>query len=171
MAGARRLANEVRTGLEDAVVTHPMQSKKEVLDVLDTQWMGKSTRVHVCEFAVLFAIISLGVAIYKTYSYGVSTESISWTFAGIIIAILGYRAPRVLYPLWKGWMKLAHYLSVVMTFVIMLLTWVIGFVPMAILLKTLRVKRIDLSYKSGVETYWETRDSKYDDFKRLELQF
>ena len=133
--------------------------------------MGKSTRVHVCEFAVLFAVIFLGVAIYKTYTYGTTAESVVWAFSGIVLAILGYRAPRALYPLWKGWMKLAHYLSIVMTFVIMLLTWMIGFIPMAMLLKTLRVKRMDLSYKSGAQTYWETRDPKYDDFKRLELQF
>ena len=165
------MANEVRTGLEDAVVTHPTQSKKEAVDVLDAQWMGKSTRLHVCEFGTLFSVIGLGVSIYKTYTFGTSPESLAWAFGAIVMALLGYRAPRILYPLWKGGMKLAHYMSVVMTFVIMLLTWTIGFVPMAIILKTLRVKRIDLSYKSGVDTYWETRDSKHDDFKRLELQF
>jgi hypothetical protein len=133
--------------------------------------MGKPTRTHVREFGVLFATIFLGIATYKTYSHGVSTNSLLWACAGIIIGLLGYRAPRLLHPLWKGWMKLAHYLSLVMTFVIMLLTWTIGFLPMAALLKVLRVKRMDLSYRSGATTYWESRDPKYDDFKRLEQQF
>jgi hypothetical protein len=171
MAGARRLANEVRTGLEEAVVTRPDPVMKKALDVLDADWMGKPTRVHVRDFGILFATISLGVACFKTYQVGVSPTSLSWTFAGIAFGILGYRAPRALYPLWKGWMKLAHYLSIVMTFVIMLLTWTIGFVPMAMLLKALRVKRMDLSYRSGAATYWESRDPKFDDFKRLEQQF
>ena len=165
------MANEVRTGLEEAVATVPHQAIKEVVDVLDSDWMGKPTRVHVREFAFLFATIFLGIASYKTYLQGVTSTSLIWTGAGFVFGILGYRAPRVLYPLWKGWMKLAHYLSLVMTFVIMLLTWTIGFVPMATLLKVLRIKRMDLSYRSGAATYWETRDPKYDDFKRLEQQF
>lgn len=171
MAGARGLANEVRTGLEEAVVTRPPETTTEVKDVLDSGWMGKSVRVHVREFAVLFAIIFTTIASYQTFYYGVTTSSLVWALSGIVIGILGYRAPRVLHPLWKGWMKLAHYLSIVMTFVIMSLVWTVGFVPMAIVLKVLRIKTMDLSYKTGVATYWETRDPKYDDFKRLEQQF
>ena len=171
MAGARGLAYEVRTGLGDSTVTLNVANTDQVVDVLDTDWMGKSVRTHVREFAVLFAIIFTGIASYKTYRYGVTSASLTWAIGGIVIGILGYRAPRLLHPLWKGWMKLAHYLSLVMTFVIMSLTWTIGFIPMAMLLKALRIKTIDLSYKSGAATYWETRDPKYDDFKRLEQQF
>ena len=171
MAGARGLANEIRTGLEEPLVSMTVANNDRVVDVLDSQWMGKPVRTHVREFAVLFAIIFTGIASFKTYRYGVSTQSLAWALSGIVIGILGYRAPRVLHPLWKGWMKLAHYLSLVMTFVIMSLTWTIGFVPMAMLLKVLRIKTIDLSYKSGATTYWETRDPKFDDFKRLEQQF
>lgn len=171
MAGARGLANEIRTRLEEPLVSMTVANNDRVVDVLDSQWMGKPVRTHVREFAVLFAIIFTGIASFKTYRYGVSTQSLAWALSGIVIGILGYRAPRVLHPLWRGWMKLAHYLSLVMTFLIMSLTWTIGFVPMAMLLKVLRIKTIDLSYKSGATTYWETRDPKFDDFKRLEQQF
>lgn len=171
MAGARGLANEVRTGLEESVVSLSVANRDQVVDVLDSDWMGKPVRTHVREFAVLFAIIFTGIASYKTYKFGVTTTAIAWAFGGIIIGLLGYRAPRALHPLWKGWMKLAHYMSLVMTFVIMSLTWTIGFVPMAMILKVLRIKTMDLSYKSGATTYWETRDPSHDDFKRLEQQF
>ena len=171
MAGARGLANEIRTGLEEPLVSMTVANNDRAVDVLDSQWMGKPVRTHVREFAVLFAIIFTGIASFKTYRYGVSTQSLAWALSGIVIGILGYRAPRLLHPLWKGWMKLAHYLSLVMTFVIMSLMWTIGFVPMAMILKALRIKTMDLSYKSGATTYWETRDPKFDDFKRLEQQF
>jgi hypothetical protein len=171
MAGARRLANEVRVGLEEPVVTQPISNDDQFVNPLDSQWMGKPVRVHVREFAVLFSIIFTAIASYKTYHYGVTTNALVWALGGIVIGILGYRAPRVLHPVWKGWMKFAHYLSIVMTFVIMSLTWIIGFVPMAMILKILRIKTIDLSYRSGAVTYWETRDPKFDDFKRLEQQF
>jgi hypothetical protein len=133
--------------------------------------MGKTVRAHVREFAILFATIFIGIASYKTYKDGVTSTSLAWAIGGIVIGLLGYRAPRALHPLWKAWMTLAHYMSLVMTFIIMSLTWTIGFVPMAMILKALRIKTIDLSYKSGATTYWETRDPKYDDFKRLEQQF
>jgi hypothetical protein len=42
---------------------------------------------------------------------------------------------------------------------------------MAYLLRILGIKRIDVTYRSGVESYWEKREEKYDDFKRLELQY
>lgn len=171
MARARGLAYEVRTGLGDSSVPLSVANTYQVVDVLDTDWMGKPVRTHVREFAVLFAIIFTGIASYKTYRYGVTTASLTWAIGGIVIGILGYRAPRALHPLWKGWMKLAHYLSLVMTFVLMSITWMIGFVPMAMLLKALRIKTMDLSYKTGASTYWETRDPKFDDFKRLERQF
>jgi general stress protein CsbA len=84
---------------------------------------------------------------------------------------LGYFFPRVLVPLWRAWMKLAHYMGLVMTFVILSVAWTIGFVPMAYLLKILRIKSMDLRYGANTDSYWEKRDTKYDDFKRLELQY
>lgn len=165
------MANEVRVRLDEVVVTQPNQAMPIKSDVLDDQWMGKSVRRHVQEFATLFAIILSGIAAYRIYRFGPSTPLLVLAIGGFIFGLLGYRAPRLLHPLWKGWMKFAHYLSIVMTFVIMLLTWSIGFVPMAFILNVLRIKRMDLSYRSGAQSYWEDRDPKYDDFQRLKLQF
>jgi hypothetical protein len=58
-----------------------------------------------------------------------------------------------------------------MTCVILGLVWTIGFVPMALVLKALRIKTIDTSFRANVDSYWEKRDVKYDDFRRLEQQF
>jgi hypothetical protein len=128
-------------------------------------------RQHVKEFGALFATIATAIAAKGLYdgkplaSWGV------WLAVGSLFALLGYRAPRVLLPVWRGWMKLAHYLSIVMTLLILGLIWVVGFVPMATLLRALRIKVMDLSYGADVDTYWEKRDAKFDDFKRLEQQF
>ena len=45
MAGARGLAYEVRTGLGDSTVTLNVANTDQVVDVLDTDWMGKSVGV------------------------------------------------------------------------------------------------------------------------------
>ena len=171
MAGARRLANEVRTGLDEVVVTTPHKVSASKKHPLDEMWMGKSVRQHVKEFGAIFATIFISIGAYKLYHNLSSGPALFWISAGLVFGLLGYLLPSALRPLWRGWMKLAHYLSIVMTFVILGLAWCIGFVPMAYLLKIIGIKRIDTSYKSGVASYWEKRDEKYDDFKRLELQF
>jgi hypothetical protein len=153
------------------VVTTPPKVVVSKKHPLDEMWMGKPVRQHVREFAAIFATIFCAVGAFKLYRGAPLSLGLIWGGCGIGVAALGYTAPAVLHPLWRAWMKLAHYLSIVMTFVILSLAWSIGFVPMAYILKIVGIKRIDVSYRSGVDSYWEKRDPKYDDFKRLELQF
>jgi len=171
VAGARRLANEVRVGLDNSPPEEAHMVVKEGISTLDERWMGKTIRQHVREFGAVFGTVFLIVCAVKMYGRAPVATCASWAAAGLLSAALGYCAPQVLVPLWRAWMKLAHYLGLVMTFVILSIAWTIGFVPMAYLLKILRIKSIDLRYKANVESYWETRDAKYDDFKRLELQY
>ena len=132
--------------------------------------MGKPILQHVREFGAVFGTLCFTVCSFKLYRGSQEAAQI-WGAAGAVFAVLGYVFPRALLPVWRGWMKLAHYLSIAMTFVILSAAWTIGFVPMAYILKLLRIKAMDLSYKANVASYWEPRDSKYDDFKRLELQY
>ena len=171
MAGARRLANEVRIGLDKAPKEAPHVVARKSASPLDEMWMGKPIRQHVREFGAIFATIFVVICAVKTWKGADASVAAMWGSLGVVTALLGYCAPIVLLPLWRGWMKLAHYLSIVMTFVILGIAWTIGFVPMAYLLKICRIKSINLSYRADIPTYWETRDAKYDDFKRLELQY
>jgi hypothetical protein len=90
---------------------------------------------------------------------------------GVAFGVLGLLAPRVLLPVWRAWMKFAHYLSLVMTGVLLTLTWCFGFLLISSILRIIGIRRIDMAYGDGRSTYWEKRDPKYDDFKRLELQY
>ena len=170
MAGAGGLANEIRAGLENGVnlsVVSPQKHKSK----LDELSFGKPVRQHVKEFGAIFATIFTVVVAVKLYR-GQPLESCApWAALAVIFGVLGYLAPAVLHPIWRAWMKLAHYLSLVMTFVILGIAWCIGFVPMAGVMKALRIKAMDLSYKTDVQSYWIARDPKYDDFKRLEQQY
>jgi hypothetical protein len=172
VAGARRLENEVRVGLE-SVASVELSSQRTSTNVnpLDELSFGKPVRRHVRDFGVLFALIFFGIAAWQVYkgrtmsSYGV------WVALGAVFAALGLLAPRVLLPVWRAWMKFAHYLSIVMTSVLLVLTWCLAFLPMSFVLKLVGIRRINVSYRDGSPTYWEKRDPKYDDFKRLELQY
>jgi len=170
VAGAGGLANEIRAGLEDQV-TDSVGITRAVRSPLEETFFGKPIRQHVREFGAIFGAIFFAVAAVKLYKGQALNNCVVWLCLGAVIATLGYIAPRVLLPVWRGWMKLAHYLSVVMTFVILGLAWAIGFIPMSYIMKICRVKSIDLSYRSDVPTYWVVRDVKLDDFKRLERQY
>ncbi len=172
MAGARRLENEIRVGLESQEGTRQMQnSALVVVDPLDQVSFGKPVRRHVRDFGTLFAAICFGIATWKWYKDQPLSACGLWLIPGVAFALLGWCAPRMLLPVWRLWMKFAHYLSIVMTAVLLSLTWCIGFLPMAMVLKLVGIKRVNLAFKDGSPSYWEKRDPKYDDFKRLELQY
>ena len=172
MAGARRLADEVRVGLtEEVSVKSVANADTRRKDPLDETWFNKPIRQHVREFGALFGAIGFFVTAVKLYQGRDASSYAAWLAVAVTFSALGFLAPRLLLPVWRGWMKLAHYLSIVMTTVILSLAWCIGFLPVAAMLKVLRIKPMDLSYRSSATTYWETRDPKYDDFKRLELQY
>lgn len=173
MAGARRLADEIRVGLEPEkpVELALPSSERAQVDALAELWFGKPVGVHVREFGALFGAICFFVTAVKLYRGQSTSVCLTWAIVGAAFALSAYCAPRLLLPLWRGWMKLAHYLSIVMTSVILGLVWSVGFLPVAFLLRVLGIKRMDLSYKVTRDSYWETRDSKHDDFKRLELQY
>jgi hypothetical protein len=140
-------------------------------DPLEEISFGKPLRRHVREFSAIFAILFLAIGVWKIYQGQPLNSSATWLALGGLLLTLGWCAPRVLLPLWRLWMKFAHYLSIVMTAVLLSITWCLAFLPMAALLKALGIKRMDRSFKDGTESYWEKRDPKYDDFKRLKLQY
>ncbi len=174
MAGKGRLAEQVRTRLE--VVEKTAMSPKVVqqsleVDPLDELWFNKPIRQHVREFAVLFGIIFFAAAGYFLYR-GYSSSVAAWlAAAGFVITALGYRAPAALRPLWKGWMAFAEMLGIGANFVILFVAWLLMFIPVGIVMKFAGKYVMDLRYRADVESYWEDRDPKFDDFKRLERQY
>ena len=172
MAGARGLAHEIRVGLESSeTVTAVAEQKPVKRDPLVELSFGKPIGQHVKEFGLLFATIGVVVAAVKLYRGKEVAEWMTWLVPAMVFAILGLYAPRVLLPIWRAWMKLAHYLSIVMTSVVLTVAWCVGLLPIAGVIKLFGIKPIDLSYGASRTSYWETRDPKYDDFKRLELQW
>ncbi len=180
MAGARRLENQIRVGLEDPVAKVINPQTPLSVHPLEVVSFGKTARQHVREFGALFATICFAVAAWKMYrgmhigatDIGADmAAALYWIAPGVFFAATGFYAPRLLMPLWRGWMKFAHYLSIVMTAVLLALVWVVGFLPIAGIMRLVGVKRMDLSFRADRESYWETRDPKYDNFQRLKMQY
>ncbi len=187
MAGEGKLAGNIRARLDESQEVNTEKkgtpemtlikddskagASKKKASVLEENYYGKPKRIHVQEFACIFAIIAFAVAGYKLYYYADIPYASVASLIGAALVLLGYRAPIVLYPLWKGWMALAHVLGTCMTFLILSAMWFVVALPIAVILKVIGKKVMDLRYDQKLTTYWEDRPEKYHDFKLLERQF
>ena len=73
----------------------------------------------------------------------------AWTWlAGIAAAFLifGLVLPKTLWPIEWAWMKLAHYLSIVMTYVLLTLTFFLVILPMGLLMRILGKDLLSLKF-------------------------
>jgi hypothetical protein len=169
VAGERGLAEQIRTGLTEREfpVLHVIEGKNP----LDVYSHGKKAREHVRDFASLFALIATVIPAVILYRGGSDTKALCFVTVAAAFGLTGILSPKALLPLWKLWMALAEKLSVVMTFVILMMAWCSLVVPMAYVLRVFRVKVMDMSFKLPVNSYWETRPNRVHDFKLLERQF
>jgi hypothetical protein len=169
MGRERGLANEIRAGLDPDTGFAPANG--EGRSPLDELFFGKPVGVHVREFGSLFALICLIIAGFRGYRHDSLSAILIFSSLAAVFAGLGYFFPAALRPVWKGWMAFAHVLSIVMTFVLLSLVWIVGFIPMSVIVKIFKVKLMETGFRTGHPSYWEVRDPKYDDFKRLEQQY
>ncbi|MBX7143120.1 MAG: hypothetical protein K1X79_01590 [Oligoflexia bacterium] len=154
------------------MITNPnYQENTDEPDFLDERWMGKTLRIHVREFACVMTLVLTIIAGVVAWKHGSLATVCSLLLTGFFMLLAGYRRPRILHPVWKAWMTLAMGLGVIMTTLLLSLGWMLAMIPLALALKLAGKKVMDLSYKSDVESYWETRKEKYHDFKLLERQF
>jgi uncharacterized membrane protein len=168
MAGQGKLAYEVRAGLE---VVENKELEVEETGILDEIRFRKPIRQHVKEFAGLFALIFLIVAALLINKGRHPVVAVVLLLGSGILLYLGYKLPRILYPVWKGWMAFAHYLGIVATFIIVSIAWFVVTVPLALIMKVVKQEVMDLRFAADVDSYWEKREEGQEDFKLLERQF
>lgn len=170
MAGNRGLAEDIRTGLEPVTV-QVVKIERGPIDPLSEKWHGKEIRRHVREFGVVMclaaAIVSailLRKGIYLPIALGVM-------IAGTLLLALSLYRPAMVRPIWAGWMKVAEGMGMVMTGIILTVTWSLVVIPIAMLLKVMKTKLLDLSFGAPVDSYWDVRDPKHDDAQLLKKQY
>jgi len=138
---------------------------------LDTLFFRKTLKRHIKDFACLMSIFALLIACYLTYKYFLLSYVVAMVVVSAVLLTLGYKAPSVLYPVWKSWMLLAHNLGIVVSFIVVSLAWIIMVVPLALVLRAVGKKVMDMSYKTDVDSYYEDRSAEQNDFKLLERQY
>ena len=174
MAGKGSLAKEVRAGLEasSGSPAHLSLVKGGVAgDPLEELYFRKPIRQHVKEFACVMSLAMLVIAGFQIVRHDRLGVGIGLLIASIAMLYVGYRHTALLRPVWKGWMTFAEKIGAVMSVVVLSIAWFIAMVPIAVIARACRARVMDLSLDSARETYWESRDPKFDDFQLLKRQF
>jgi len=140
-------------------------------DPLDELYYAKPIRQHVQEFSCIMSIVLLIIAGVKIYLRSNFALGLSLTALAAVLLLLGYGAPAVLRPIWKGWMYLAEKLGAFVNVILLSLAWAIAVVPIALVVRIFRTKVMDLSFKAEVPSYWEERNPASDNFDLLKRQF
>ncbi len=173
MAGKGSLAKQIRTGLTGPKLVLVQGKSLVNSDPLDECFHGKSKREHVKDFGALIGVILFSIAIYYLYRYDTQyllTVSIL-VVVGVGLSTTGYRAPRLLFPLWRAWMFFAKQLERITVVPIMFVMWLVGMLPTALVVKIFSIKTMDLSYDSQAKTYWQDRSDEDNRFSLLKRQF
>lgn len=176
MARERGLAEHIPAGLGSEPARPSLQVMEGMkgqakIDPLDQRQHGKTIRAQVQEFGVVFALLFTIIA-----GFQLKHPERIWITLGLLTAataffVLGKFAPRVMHPLWKGWMLIGAILGVFVNFVLLSLVWIVMVIPFGIALKLIGKRVMDLSFRAPVESYWQNRDEKLANFELLERQF
>jgi hypothetical protein len=77
-----------------------------------------------------------------------------WLALAALFFLSGILYPRLLAPIERGWMALAHRLSIVMTHVILTLTFYLIITPFGLLLQLLGKDLLQLKFEPARDSYW-----------------
>jgi len=168
MAGRTGLAEDIRAGLE---MKQAKLTAVKIENKLDVMLYKKPVRQHVKEFSCIIAIVLLLIAAYFSFKGASLATTLSLFTAALVLLGVGYVFPKVLRPVWDSWMLMAHHLGIIVTGLILSMTWLLLVIPTSAVIKLLNIKAMDTSFGTKKGTYWEDRDLKSNDFKLLERQY
>lgn len=78
---------------------------------------------------------------------------------GGALFLLGLVVPAILAPLNYGWMKIGLLLGAIVNPLVMLVMFLVAFLPIALILRAARRDALQLKRKQGTESYWNERSA------------
>lgn len=129
-----------------------MRTGRKSMSLIKTEGLEEQEK-RCREFGQLMGLVFILAGGYFLWHFNPS----SLYFFGIsLVFLLGaIFMPLSLGPLERAWMAFAEKLSVVMTYVIVTLTFIVAITPMGLLLKVLRKDLLGLALEPEKRSYWE----------------
>ncbi len=94
-----------------------------------------------------------------------------WVYLAVaagVVLIVGLFIKPIMRPIFRGWMWLAQKLNWVMTRVLLTVVWLTMFVPIALVLRLLRIDFFDRKLDPQKASYWNQYPDQPYDRKRTE---
>lgn len=124
------------------------------------------------KFAWVVGGVFGGLTLYIRWKTGFFTPG--WQLLGgsaALLLLIGTGIPRVLRPLYLGWMGLAFVLGFFMTRVLLTLVFFLVVSPIGLVMRLLGKDLLDKKIDQNASTYWKPRTTYDPSPKRLERYF
>jgi hypothetical protein len=116
-------------------------------------------------FTFIFAVIG-GLALSKGHHWG-------WAWVGGSLTVLAvtYLRPSLLAPLNELWFRLSLVLHKVLNPIIMMLLFVVGIIPLGLIMKIVGRDTMGRRFDGNASSYWVKRDASIDPVQTMRRQF
>lgn len=127
----------------------------------------KNLTVFSYGLAVIFCIFTFFYI--RKNGWGISASLLLvWDVMFILITVI---LPTWLKPLYRRWMRVAHFISFLVTTVCLSFIFYFVFTPIGILLRLFKKDFLDRSIDRTVPSYWSKCGAPVEDIKRYTQQF
>ncbi len=120
-------------------------------------------------FGVLFAAVFLTIGALNYWTQG--KTYIYWGAVAAALIVISLLMPRLLAPLKRIWVKLGDFLNVVVSPVVLSLTYVFAIIPVGVLIRLVGKDLLSLKHDPSTASYWIKRDLGGPTPKSLKDQF
>jgi len=132
--------------------------------------MEKKTK-DLLVFGYGLGLISLVFAAGGILKHGVRVTSFIFLGCSIIFTFVTAYNKEALKPAYLGWMKIAHCIGTVVTFIILTLVFFLVFTPLGLLFRLMGKDFLSRRFDPNAKTYWEQRSRVLFDKQRYQKQF
>ena len=109
----------------------------------------------------------LGVLSYRA---GRATDAV-WGSMAIILLIVALAVPRVLAPFRRGWLKIGHWLGLIINPLVLGAVYAAMFIPMGGLMRLFRRDAMRRKFDPSAKSYWVKREAGTTGIESLKEQF
>jgi hypothetical protein len=119
---------------------------------------SKSAEPELQKFAItLFCALGIlgGFVLWRKGETG-----LFWGGIGIVVLLVGLLRPRLLGPIYGGWMEISFVMGFFMTHLLLALMYYLIFTPVAVVMKLLGKDPLRLKHDRNAKSYWIKRPRK-----------
>jgi len=121
-------------------------------------------------FSIALAVVLSGFGALSFYKGHPETATWLWSIAGGVL-LLGLPVPKLIMPVYIGWMHVAHAIGWFNTRLLLTLLFYLILTPTALVMRVLVKDPLDRKLDRNADTYWKPHKKREDPAASYERQF